>query len=140
MTDMVGQLPLRVLVVEDHVEAADCLGQLVRLWGGSAEVAHAREDALRRADHYRPDVVLLDLDLGSGGDGCEVAEELRDWPAPYRPTLIAVTAHGALPDRRRSRAAGCVLHLDKPVEPDELREILKTVALAKGKALGGKVG
>lgn len=73
-----------------------------------------------------PDVVLLDL-LMPGLDGCEVARRLTR--TPVRPPLvIAVTGCGTEHDRARTAAAGCHLHLLKPVHPATLAGLLRRVA------------
>ncbi len=69
-------------------------------------------------------MVLCDLGLPEM-DGWEVAEALRRDPATSWARLIAVTGYGRDEDRRRSREAGFDLHLTKPVDPTELRRLLR---------------
>ena len=68
---------LRVLVVEDNVDAADSLSLLLRLYGHEVQVARSGPTALEMASAARPDVVLLDIGL-PGMDGYEVAKRLRE--------------------------------------------------------------
>jgi two-component system CheB/CheR fusion protein len=114
---------LRILVVEDHPDAAATLVTLIRLWGHDVRAAHDGLSALEVAQAFSPDVVLLDIGL-PGMDGWQVAERLCQQPAPKRPLLIAVTGYGQDADRRRSQEAGIDLHLVKPVDPDQLRRVL----------------
>src|SRR5262249_61172422 len=53
----------RVLVVEDHRDAADCLRLLLECCGHEVAVAYTGPDGVRAAEQYRPDVVLCDIGL-----------------------------------------------------------------------------
>ena len=68
-------------------------------------------------------MVLLDLDL-PGMSGYEVCRRLRDGHFANGPLVVALTGYGQDEDRRRTREAGFDRHLVKPVNPDELREVL----------------
>jgi two-component system OmpR family response regulator len=114
---------LRILIVEDDADAADSTAMLMRLVGHDARVANSGEDALQIAHDYEPDAVLLDLGL-PGLNGLEVAQALREKAKTRRPFLIAVTGFGRDDDRERSRAAGIDLHLTKPVDNEQLEQIL----------------
>jgi CheY-like chemotaxis protein len=115
---------LRVLVVEDHADAADSMELLLRIWGHEVRAVPDGASALEAARSNPPDVVLLDIALGGRMSGWQVADVLRQQPALKRQLLIAVTGYGRKADRRRSEEAGIDLHLVKPVEPDRLRGLL----------------
>ncbi len=116
----------RVLVVDDNVDAAVSLGRLLtRIFGQDVCVAHDGPSALRSAEEFRPEVVLLDIGM-PGMDGYEVARRLRDRPDSSCATLVALTGWGQESDRQKSRLAGIDHHLVKPVEPETLRDILAT--------------
>jgi PAS domain S-box-containing protein len=115
--------PLRVLVVDDHRDAAESLVILLRLWGHEVQSAHDGPTALAMAAAYRPDAVLLDIGL-PGMNGYEVAERLQELPGWGNVMLVALTGYGQEEDRRRSRAAGFDRHLIKPVDPASLRRLL----------------
>jgi CheY-like chemotaxis protein len=68
-------------------------------------------------------VVLLDLGL-PGMSGYEVCRRLRDGHLAHGPRVVALTGYGQDEDRRRTREAGFDRHLVKPVDPEELREVL----------------
>jgi signal transduction histidine kinase/ActR/RegA family two-component response regulator len=114
---------LRVLVVDDNVDAAQSLAVLLNLWGHEVCTAHDGTTALQAAQTWRPEVVLLDIGL-PGMDGHEVARRLRDLLGPDRPLLIALTGHAREDDRRRSQDAGFDRHLVKPVDPEILEVLL----------------
>ena len=71
---------VRVLLVDDNVDAAESLAMLLRLWGHEVAVAHDGPAALRAAEVQRPQVALLDIGL-PGMDGYELARRLRRSPA-----------------------------------------------------------
>ncbi|HEY1376236.1 MAG TPA: ATP-binding protein [Gemmataceae bacterium] len=122
--------PLKVLVVDDNVDAARMAGLLLKLWGHDARTAHDGPAALAVADTFRPDVVLLDIGL-PGLNGYEVADRLRAVPGLAGVRLVAVTGYGHEEDRRRSAAAGFAGHLVKPVEPAALEAIVGRPAAAE---------
>jgi CheY-like chemotaxis protein len=115
---------LRVLVVEDHATTAIMMAELLRLEGHEVQVASDGPTALRLAQACPPDVALVDLSL-PGMDGHEVARRLQDETAAKRPLLIAMTGHAQEEYRQRSAEAGLDLHLVKPVQVDELRQLLR---------------
>jgi CheY-like chemotaxis protein len=116
--------PLRILVVEDLADAADSMEMLLRIWGHEVRAVPDGPSALEAAQSNSPDVVFLDIGLPGRMDGWQVAAELRQQPALRQPLLVAVTGFGSDADCRRSRQAGIDLHLVKPVEPNQLRELL----------------
>ncbi|OAI42277.1 hypothetical protein AYO40_00090 [Planctomycetaceae bacterium SCGC AG-212-D15] len=112
-----------LLVVDDNVDAADSLALLLRLEGHEVRVAHDGPSALKIAQAERPHMIFLDLGM-PGMDGYQVARRLRRLPEFQQVLLVALTGWGQEEDQRRSREAGFDLHLVKPVEPDELKELL----------------
>jgi len=113
----------RVLVVEDHVDSARSLAQLLASWGHEVRLARDGHEALAAVDGYRPEVVLLDIGL-PGMDGREVARRLRERPGEDRPVLVALSGYAPDGDGLRGRCDEFDRHLVKPVEPDALRELL----------------
>jgi PAS domain S-box-containing protein len=111
--------PRRVLVVDDNLDAAETLAELLALSGHDVRTAHDGPAALEAAGRFRPEVVLLDIGL-PGMDGCEVARRLRGQEGATRALLAALTGYGQEEDRLRSREAGFDTHLVKPVDPKAL--------------------
>jgi CheY-like chemotaxis protein len=122
---------VRVLVVEDNLDAAESLATLLRVWGHDVQVAHDGLKALEVAREQRPEVVLLDIGL-PGLDGYQVARRLREDIGLDTSLLVAMTGYGQPEDRRRSREAGIHHHFVKPVEPMVLRNLLADVAAPAG--------
>jgi PAS domain S-box-containing protein len=113
---------VRILVVDDNVDAADSLRGVLELSGHDVRVAYEGPTALDLAEAFRPSLVLLDLGL-PGMDGHEVARRLRERHGPSL-VLVALTGYGREEDRRRTREAGFDRHLVKPLEPDTLSEVI----------------
>lgn len=111
----------RVLVVDDHADAADALAEVLRHRGHEVRVAGDGPEAVRMADTFQPDAVLVDIGL-PGMDGYAVARELRRNGRDC--LLIAVTGYGRAEDRRRAHEAGFDHFLTKPLEIDELSRLL----------------
>jgi PAS domain S-box-containing protein len=113
----------RVLVADDNADAAESMAALLELYGHEVRTAEDGEEAVRRAEAFRPDVLLLDLGMPkmNGYDACR-AVRARDWGRVI--TVIALTGWGAADDRRRTREAGFDHHLTKPVDPAQLRALL----------------
>jgi two-component system CheB/CheR fusion protein len=114
---------LRVLVVDDNVDAATTLASLLEKDGHDVRRAHDGPGALLEADAFCPDAVVLDLGL-PGMDGFEVARRLRLRATDTKPLLVAVSGYGRDEDRRRARVAGFDHHLIKPAELSALRQAL----------------
>jgi signal transduction histidine kinase/CheY-like chemotaxis protein len=116
---------IRVLVVDDNVDAAQTLAELIEAMGSEAHVAHDGPAALLRTQELAPDLVLLDIGLPVM-DGYEVAERLRRGGFGLR--LAALTGYGQPEDRERSRRAGFDCHFVKPLATDALQSLLASVA------------
>ena len=117
--------PLRVLVVDDNVDAADSMAALLGMLGHTAQVVYNGEEVAAQARAWQPDCILLDIGL-PGKDGYEVARELRAQGSGAK--LVALTGWGSEEDRRRTAEAGFDRHLTKPVEFDALEAVLRELA------------
>ncbi|MDO9358117.1 MAG: ATP-binding protein [Polaromonas sp.] len=114
---------LKVLIVDDNIDAAETLATVLGLMGHQTRTAYEGEAVLEVAADFHPDVVLLDIGLPRM-TGYEVAEQLRADPRFGRTVLVAVTGWGSESDRRRSREAGFDEHLTKPVDLLDLEALL----------------
>jgi CheY-like chemotaxis protein len=112
-----------ILVVDDSVDAADSLGELLGAWGYHVTVTHDGPAALAATQDTLPDIALLDIDMPAM-DGYELAAHLRFQPGCEDLPVVAITGSGAPDDIRRSRAKGFSAHLVKPVSPASLRRLL----------------
>ncbi len=104
----------RILIVDDNVDTARGLSQLLKLKGHEIRTAHDGPTALAEALEFQPEFVLLDIGLPDM-DGFQVAQRLRQEVAPDA-VIIAVSGYGQEEDRLRSIEAGFNHYLVKPVD------------------------
>jgi|SRR5688500_8980560 len=116
------QASLRVLVVDDNVDAARTLAMNLRLMGHQTRTAYDGEEALAAAAHFVPDRVLLDIGL-PGADGYEVARRMRNMPELAGTRIAAVTGYGSAEDRQKGREAGFDEYFVKPVAFEVIVEV-----------------
>jgi CheY-like chemotaxis protein len=117
----------RVLLVEDHDDAARSLKAALELLGYEVAVAHDGPVALTVARAFRPDVALLDIGLPVM-DGYELANRLRSINVSTRELhVVAVTAYGTDEFKRRSRELGFAEHLVKPVDLARLERVVESL-------------
>ncbi|TFZ05043.1 hybrid sensor histidine kinase/response regulator [Ramlibacter rhizophilus] len=113
----------RVLVVDDLAASAETLTLLLEMEGYRVRVAPDGPTALRVAEEFRPDAVLLDIGL-PGMNGFEVAQRLRQQPSGIDTLLIALTGYGEAESRHRSAEAGFDFHMVKPADVDLLLSLV----------------
>jgi len=102
----------RILIVDDNVDAALLLGDLLTDTGYDVRTAHDGTSALALLDGFAPDVAILDIGLPDM-TGHELARRVRASTEGVH--LIALSGYGQESDRRDSAAAGFDLHMVKPV-------------------------
>jgi PAS domain S-box-containing protein len=117
----------RVLIVDDNVDAAVMLAELLERHGYRASVVHDGPTAIDEAENSRPNIILLDIGM-PGMSGLDVARRVRERNHDPRPFIVAVTGWGKEEDKLRSREAGFDVHLVKPVEETRLLAVLGTQA------------
>ncbi|QOY93004.1 response regulator [Massilia sp. UMI-21] len=125
--------PLRVLVVDDNLDAAHTLNLFLSASGHRVEVAHNAVDALEVARVFSPQVCLLDIGLPDL-DGNELARRLRRLPQTAGATLIAATGYGRQQDREAAHAAGFDHYMVKPVNTVQLSELLAQLGAAPARS------
>jgi CheY-like chemotaxis protein len=117
---------MRLLVVDDCAQTSETLGALLWLWGYEVRRAADGPSALEAASAFRPKVVLLDIAL-PGMDGFAVARALRTLPGEAGQVLVALTGYLPPGGPRQAWKAGFDHYLIKPIDPEELRELLHTI-------------
>ncbi len=116
-------IPRRVLVVEDNLDTVHSLVSLLRDMGHQVDYAINGYVAIELARQMRPEFVFLDLGL-PGVSGFDVCRWVRADPALKAVRVIAITAYAQEEFRTQSKAAGCDLHLIKPVTAGVFEQIL----------------
>jgi CheY-like chemotaxis protein len=113
----------RVLLVDDNNDSSEPLSLLLQAKGHETRVAVEGTEAISVADDFQPNCVVLDLGL-PGMDGYEVARRLRERPYGPQLTLVALTGWAGKDVRLRAAEAGFDYHLVKPVNWEELEQIV----------------
>jgi signal transduction histidine kinase len=116
---------LKILIVEDNVDAAQALCIVLKNSGHEVIVAHDPLHALDVALTEIPEVGLLDIGLPAM-DGNELARRLRAQPETADMFLIATTGYGQEQDHQRALVSGFDHHMTKPVDTAELFALLAT--------------
>jgi PAS domain S-box-containing protein len=123
---------LRVMVVDDNVDAAQMLAALLEVQGHAVCIEYDGKGALAHARRECPDVMLLDIGLPDM-DGYELARRLRSQPESAGATLVALTGYGQSQDRKEAEQAGFDHYLVKPADLDQVNAVLAEAARARGR-------
>lgn len=113
----------RVLVIDDNVDIADMLREMLLLSGHEVTVAYDGPTGLREARESRPEAIVCDIGLPEM-DGHEVARAVRSDQALKGTLLVALSGYGQPADLERSAAAGFDHHVTKPATMEKLEEVL----------------
>jgi CheY-like chemotaxis protein len=109
----------RILVVDDNLDAAELVAELLALQGHHVVVACNGVDALAVAGCLDPDVVFLDIGMPDM-DGYQVASALRQSVRRSSACIMALTVWGNAQARAKARVSGFDSHLVKPTCLDKL--------------------
>ncbi|MGA7781976.1 MAG: response regulator, partial [Paraburkholderia sp.] len=124
---------LTILLIEDHVDTADVMAQLIRGMGHEVTVAGRVDDALAATQSTTYDLIVSDVGLpdGTGLDFIKAFREHSGAPA------VALTGFGTDEDVRRCLAAGFTSHLTKPVNFLQLEQLIENAANVKAEKAQG---
>lgn len=122
-----------ILIVDDNLDAAQILGELLTMQGHEIRIAYDGPSALDIVKDFTPRIALLDIGLPIM-DGYEVAGHLRAMPQLDGIRLIALTGYGQASDKLRSLQAGFDHHLVKPVDIDVVEELIRSTLAASAAA------
>jgi PAS domain S-box-containing protein len=116
-----GSAKRRILVVDDNKDAADSLAALLQIEGHEVTAVYTPEAGLEEVERLKPDLVLLDIGLPRI-TGYEVAQRIK--AAHPLMSVVALSGYGRPEDKQRSADAGFDAHLVKPVDFDDLRQLM----------------
>jgi signal transduction histidine kinase/CheY-like chemotaxis protein len=119
-----------ILIVEDNADTREVLQYMLEVEGAHVEIAASGQEGVQLASRVLPQIVLCDIGLPDI-DGLEVARQIRHNTGLARPRLIALTGYGQAEDIEHARQAGFEAHLTKPINLDQLLDLLT------GSATGG---
>nr|WP_242040850.1 response regulator [Coleofasciculus sp. FACHB-1120] len=120
---------VRVLVVDDDTDTREFLTFMLEQYGAEAIAVASAQEAFERIPQVRPDVLVSDIGMPSE-DGYSLLEKVRKLDATQggETPAIALTAYAREEDRTQALSAGFQMHLAKPVEPDELANVVAKLA------------
>lgn len=124
--DEAASRKLRVMIVDDNVDAAHMLAALMTANGHQVAVRADSFSALADAEKMRPEVFVLDIGLPEM-DGYELARRLRKLPGAGDAVMIALTGYGQSHDKVLAKAAGFDHHFVKPANAEQLLSVFSTV-------------
>ncbi|QYF95493.1 response regulator [Massilia sp. PAMC28688] len=116
-------VPMRIMIVDDNVDAAESLAALLRFDGHDVTVMEDAHSTITRAAQVRPDVFILDIGLPDM-DGYQLVRALRAQGATAAARFIALTGYGQAHDKVLAKSAGFDHHFVKPVDWQELAAVL----------------
>ena len=112
----------KILVIDDNVDAANTLADLLILIGHEVKTAHTGKMGIEAAESFQPDVVFLDIGLPDMF-GYDVAKQIRSSNGSKKMHLFALTGYGTEADQKRALDAGFDMHLTKPLDFERLKSI-----------------
>lgn len=113
----------RVLVVDDDLDTVHSMAMLIKAFGHEVDFAINGFAALDVARKFRPDVILIDINLPDM-KGHKVVRQLRFEPGLENTRVIAVSGRSDDTTRAEAIAAGCAEFRVKPLSPDALEQLL----------------
>jgi CheY-like chemotaxis protein len=113
----------RILIVDDNVDAAESLGELLKVCGHDIHIAHDGASAISEALRLRPEAVILDIGLPAM-NGYEVAQRLRLDVGLNASLLVALTGYAEDSDRISAQKAGFDHYFAKPLDINKLVSVL----------------
>ncbi len=120
-TDVINEVVVsKILVIDDNVDAANTLVDLLGLFGHEVQTAYTGKDGLEIAKSFRPQIIFLDIGLPDMA-GYEVANLLRKDEQNKDCYLIALTGYGSDNDKQLAINAGFDFHLTKPFSLSKIK-------------------
>ena len=128
---------MKILIIEDDPVSMKLVSAVLQAGGHDVLPAMSADQAMVSVKTFRPDVILLDLQL-PGIEGFSVARQCRANPATRLIPIIAVTAFSE--DYRRADAleAGCDSYLIKPLNTRTLLQQVESVVFEKAQQFQGE--
>jgi two-component system alkaline phosphatase synthesis response regulator PhoP len=117
----------KLLVADDLVPIRQMVRITLSTQGWTIVEAKNGAEALDLVRSEKPDLVLLDVDMGSGPNGFEVCRQMKADPATKDIPVVMLTAHESDSDRAIGFAAGATQYLTKPFGPLELIDTIRGI-------------
>ncbi|HLR20798.1 MAG TPA: response regulator [Tissierellaceae bacterium] len=115
-----------IIIIDDNKDLAYITGELLKVSGYETTVIDNGEEGVKKAKELDPKVILCDIGM-DGMNGYDVARYIRKDDDLKDIYLIAISGYSSEEDRKESERAGFDVHLGKPIDMEELKEILEEV-------------
>jgi len=119
-----GPQGLRILVVDDNLDAQATLAMYLELQGTQVHTAPDGHQAIVLAEAQRPRLIILDIGL-PGIDGYEVCRQIREQPWGKDIVIVALSGWGQREDKEKAFASGFDEHFTKPLDLGSLEAFLQ---------------
>ena len=120
-TTRTGTEPIRILIVDDHKDAANSMALLLKTWGFDTRAEYNGKKAIEALQTFKPHCVLSDIGMPEI-DGYTLAKLIRQDESFNAIPLIAISAFN---EREQAKAAGFDHYFVKPADPGILEKLLK---------------
>jgi CheY-like chemotaxis protein len=117
----------RILVVDDDRNTREMLSEILRIYHCDVKCAESVEAALRIFNDWGPTLVLSDLGMPLE-DGYDLIRTIRAMPNGINTKAIAITGYSKEEDRQLALTAGYDMYLTKPVDLNELMQLIADIA------------
>ena len=121
---------VKVLVVDDNMQNSDLLKDVLETWGYQVAIATQGLEVLPLVLQFKPDLILLDIML-PGMSGFEVCVELRKAEATSLLPIVLCSALNSVEDRIHGYRVGADNYLTKPINYNELKQLLASLLSKK---------
>lgn len=112
-----------VLSIEDNLLNSELVNLFLKNIY-NVDCANNYEQALEKLHTNKYDALLIDINLGSGPSGIDIAKEIRNLPGYETTPLIALTGYALLKDEKYLLSEGFNYYLHKPFDREDLIKIL----------------
>ena len=112
------------LLVEDFEDSRFMMRRLLEMAGYAVIEASDGEQAVALAISEQPEIILMDLSLPKL-DGLAATRQIRQYKEAQNTPIVAISAHDSPESRTEALAAGCNEYVTKPIDFDQLGEVLK---------------
>ena len=117
----------KLLVADDLVPIRQMVRITLSTQGWTIVEAKNGNEALELVRSEKPDLVLLDVDMGPGPNGFDVCRQIKADDATKDIPVVMLTAHESDSDRAIGFAAGATQYLTKPFRPLELIDTIRGI-------------
>jgi signal transduction histidine kinase/CheY-like chemotaxis protein len=124
--NLAGQHPLRILLAEDNTVNQKVILLMLSRLGYTGELAANGQGALRAIAERSFDLILMDIQMPDM-NGIEATRLIREKLGAKCPTVVALTAEALEGDKQRFLGLGFDGYLSKPLQADELQDLLRSV-------------